>query len=272
MAQWSCENMPKANSMIRGMPAQFDNNVHCDRLRPPGAPIQADVLLCIGGGMRFFLIGDSFMTAGISSDTETYARQGFGRVLGPRGRLGLLIVDLVNGFADPAYFGGGNIPAAIAGTSVVLDEARSRGWPIAFTRVVFAEDGSDANIFSDKVPSLLSMTESSALSHIVDALAPRAGEAVIRKTLPSAFFGTGLAPWFARQAIQTIVVCGAVTSGCVRATVVDAMCHGFRPIVLEDCVGDRSIGPHQANLFDMGQKNADVMPWAELRALLGASD
>jgi maleamate amidohydrolase len=202
---------------------------------------------------------------------EVYARQGFGSKLGIVGRIGLLIVDLVNGFADPNHFGGGNIVLAIDQTRAVLAEARRRRWPIAHTRIVFADDASDANIFSAKIPTLLSLKEHAYESQIVDALAPMPGELVVRKTVPSGFFGTGLAPWLSSRRVQTLVICGAVTSGCVRASTVDAMCHGFRPIVLEDCVGDRAIAPHRANLFDIGQKVADVMDWATLKAQLPQS-
>jgi maleamate amidohydrolase len=205
-------------------------------------------------------------------ETEVYARQGFGNDLGIVGRIGMLIVDLVNGFADPEKFGGGNIPLAIDQTRLVLAEARRRIWPIAHTRIVFAEDSSDANIFSAKVRSLLNLTEHSHESQIVQTLTPLPGELVVRKTVPSGFFGTGLAPWFASRGVQTLVICGAVTSGCVRASAVDAMCHGFRPIVLADCVGDRAIGPHLANLFDMSQRVADVMDWATLEAQLPLSE
>jgi maleamate amidohydrolase len=77
--------------------------------------------------------------------------------------------------------------------------------------------------------------------------------------VPSAFFGTSLAAWLSQRGVQTLLVAGAVTSGCVRASVVDAMQYGFRPLVVSDCVGDRAIGPHDANLFDMQQKYATVL-------------
>ncbi|GBQ35359.1 isochorismatase family protein [Gluconacetobacter azotocaptans] len=204
--------------------------------------------------------------------TETnnalYQRQGFGRQLGIVGQVGLLIVDFVNGFADPAAFGGGNIPQAIAQTKPLLATARRLGWPVAHTRIVFADDGSDANVFSAKVPSMLGLTETNPTSAIVPELAPLAGEYVVRKTVPSAFSGTPLASWYAHRGVQTLVVAGCVTSGCVRASVIDAMSLGFRPIVVADCVGDRAIGPHEANLFDMAQKCGDVMPYETLLSRL----
>lgn len=195
----------------------------------------------------------------MQADQAVYERQGFGARMGIEGQIGLLIVDFVNGFADPAVFGGGNIPQAIAATVPLLAEARARGWPVAHSRIVFADNGSDSNIFALKVPSMLTLKEHDHNSAIVAQLEPAEGELVVRKTVPSAFFGTGLAAWLTQRGVRTLVVAGAVTSGCVRASVVDAMSHGFRPVVLRDCVGDRALAPHEANLFDMGQKNAEVM-------------
>jgi maleamate amidohydrolase len=134
---------------------------------------------------------------------------------------------------------------------------------IAYSRIVFADDGSDHNIFSLKVPGMLTLTENAPASAIVSELAPMPGELVVRKQVPSAFFGTGLAAWLTQRSVQTLIVAGAVTSGCVRTSVVDAMSLGFRPLVVSDCVGDRAIGPHEANLFDMEQKYATVATWRE---------
>ncbi|CAM3755953.1 N-carbamoylsarcosine amidase [Bordetella sputigena] len=195
----------------------------------------------------------------MESKEQTYARQGFGATMQPRPPYGLLIVDLVNGFADPAVFGGGNIPQAIANTVPLLAHARRQGWAIAHTRIVYADDGADGNIFSIKVPGMLTLKEHDPRSAIVAELTPREGELVVRKTVPSAFFGTSLSAWLAQRGVQTLLVAGAVTSGCVRASVVDAMQYGFRPLVVADCVGDRALGPHEANLFDMEQKYATVM-------------
>lgn len=194
------------------------------------------------------------------NESAVYARQGFGNSLRLAPPFGLLLVDFVHGFADPGAFGGGNIGPAIARSVDLLAHARKAGWPVAHTRIVFADDGANANIFSEKVPSLLALTEESRASQIVDELAPLPGEYVLRKTVPSAFFGTDLAAWFTARQVRTLAVGGCVTSGCIRASVVDAMCHGLRPVVVEDCVGDRALAPHEANLFDMRQKNAEVMP------------
>jgi len=202
-----------------------------------------------------------------TEETAVYDRQGFGRALGIRGRIGLLIVDFVNGFADPAVFGGGNIGPAIARTGDVLAHARKRRWPVAHSRIVYADDGADENIFAIKVPGMLTLTEAAPMSAIVPSLTPAADELVLRKNVPSAFFGTTLAPWLTQRGIETLLVAGATTSGCVRASVVDAMCYGFRPVVMADCVGDRALGPHEASLFDIGQKYGDVVSASTILAL-----
>lgn len=202
------------------------------------------------------------------SEAATYQRQGFGQSLEMKPPFGLLIVDFVNSFADPQVFGGGNIAPAIARTVGLLAHARRQGWPVAHSRIVFADDDGDCNIFGLKVPGMVTLKEDSHGSAIVPELAPVTGELVVRKTVPSAFFGTTLAPWLTQHGVQTLLVAGAVTSGCVRASVVDAMSWGFRPLVVSDCVGDRAIAPHDASLFDMAQKYATVAPLDEALALL----
>jgi maleamate amidohydrolase len=208
--------------------------------------------------------------ANMSRDEQVYQRQGFGVNLGIKGRIGLLIVDFVNGFADPTVFGGGNISDAIAATTKLLAEARRRGWPVAHSRIVYSDGGSDNTIFSTKVPGMATLKEDAGISAIVPELTPVPGELVVRKTVPSAFFGTGLTPWLVQHSVETLLIAGATTSGCVRASVVDAMSYGFRPVVLTDCVGDRALAPHEANLFDMGQKYADVRSFADFFSELDA--
>ena len=206
------------------------------------------------------------------SELEIYVRQGFAQKIGIGAAPALVMVDFVLGFTDPDHFGGGNINDAIERTVELLAFARERGWPVAHTRVVYAEDGADAGIFARKVPALLTLTEASPLSQIVPELAPRPGEFVVRKRGASAFFGTDLAPWLAMRRVDTLAVAGCTTSGCVRATVVDALQHNLRTICVTDCVGDRALGPHMANLFDIGQKYADLMSAEALEsAWLGLS-
>ncbi|CAH0306941.1 isochorismatase family protein [Roseomonas sp. CECT 9278] len=204
-------------------------------------------------------------------EADIYHRQGLGNPAGLGEKPALVIVDFVVGFADPAHFGGGNIAPAIEQTVALLAFARRHAWPVAHTRVVYADDGSDAGVFTLKAPSLRKLTEASPLSQIVPELAPLPGELVIRKQGASAFFDTNLAGWLAFRRVDTVAVTGATTSGCVRATVVDALQSNFRTICVTDCVGDRAIAPHEANLFDMGQKYADLMTRAELEAAWSAA-
>ncbi len=205
------------------------------------------------------------------TELDIYARQGFAQRVGIGRRLALVIVDFVVGFTDPAHFGGGNIGDAITATEGLLAHARVQAWPIAHTRVVYADDGADGGAFARKVPPLLGLTERSPLSQIVPRLAPQGGELVIRKTQASAFFNTGLAAWLSWHGVDTLAVAGCTTSGCVRATVVDAVSHNLRTIVVTDCVGDRAMGPHRANLYDMEQKYADLLTSAELQAAVPAA-
>ena len=197
-------------------------------------------------------------------EAEIYQRQGMGNRAGMGTSPALVIVDFVNGFADPAHFGGGNIGPAIEQTVQLLAFARRHRWPVAHTRVVYADDGADAGVFTLKAPALLKLTETAALSQIVPELTPVVGEHIVRKQGASGFFATNLAMWLQQRRADTVVIAGCTTSGCVRATVVDSMQHNFRTIVATDCVGDRALGPHEANLFDMGQKYADLMTRAEI--------
>ncbi|WP_434053114.1 MAG: isochorismatase family protein [Roseibium sp.] len=202
---------------------------------------------------------------------DIYQRQGYGGSVGFGTSPALLIVDFVNGFIDPDQFGGGNIAAAAAQSVKLLDVARRVGIPVVFTRMVYAIDGSDVGMFCLKATGLPQFTEQAPAGQIVDQLTPRSGELIVRKRQASAFFDTGLAGNLIARQVDTVIVAGCTTSGCVRASVVDAVSYNFRPIVVTDCVGDRAIGPHDANLFDMDQKYADLMVYSEVAARLMAS-
>jgi maleamate amidohydrolase len=195
----------------------------------------------------------------MDKDNDIYRAQGFGGRVGIGARPALCVVDFVEGFVDPKVFGGGNIIAAVANAVPLLAAARRCGLPVAFSRVVYAADGSDDCAFVRKVPALAKLTEDAPDSQIVAELKPKSNELILRKTQPSAFFGTTYADHLRSRDIDTVIVSGCTTSGCVRATVVDAMSHNFRTIVARDCVGDRSLAAHRANLFDMEQKYADVI-------------
>jgi maleamate amidohydrolase len=197
-----------------------------------------------------------------------YVQQQFGQKTGFGQRPALLVIDFVNGFTDPAILGGGNIRDAVETTLPLLEFFRARKLSVVFTRIVYADDGSDAGVWCEKAPRLRELTESAHHSQIVSELAPRRGELIIRKTQASAFFGTDLCGALISKGVDTVVVAGCTTSGCVRASVIDAMSWNFRPVVAADCVGDRALGPHEANLFDMGQKYADILTAREIMATL----
>lgn len=188
-----------------------------------------------------------------------YQAQGLGREMRIGDSFALLIVDFVNGFLDPEIFGGGTCAEAAARTVPVLAAARAAGIPVVFTRIVYADDGADRGVWCEKVPKLATLTERAASSQVADILAPASGEYVLRKKQASAFFGTDLAAYLVGKGIDTILIAGATTSGCVRASVVDAVGYNFRPLVIRDCVGDRASDPHEANLFDMEQKYAELI-------------
>ncbi len=197
-------------------------------------------------------------------ETEIYRKQQMGGTIEKGRKSALIIVDFTNGFIDPEIFGGGNTLEAAKATIPLLAAFRRRALPVVFTRIVYAEDGSDTGIWCEKVPRLRELTESNPASHIVDFLAPEAGDLIVNKTQPSAFFDTNLGSVLRAQGVDAVTVAGATTSGCVRATVVDAISANLRPTVVSDCVGDRALGPHEANLFDMKQKYANLVSSTEL--------
>ena len=199
---------------------------------------------------------------------DIYRKQQFGQQTGFGNLPALLVVDFVNGFTDPEILGGGNIAEAVTATIPLLDFFRERKLPVIFTRIVYAEDGSDAGVWCEKAPRLRDLTENAHQSQVVAELSPRPGELTIRKTQASAFFGTHLCGVLVAKGVDTVVVAGCTTSGCVRASVVDAMSMNFRTVVATDCVGDRALEPHAANLFDIGQKYADLATAREIMSAL----
>jgi maleamate amidohydrolase len=201
-------------------------------------------------------------------DLEPYRKATLGNSSGWGRRPALLIIDFTNGFNDPEKFGGGNIGAAVEQTVNLLGAARRLGMPVAFTRVVYADDGADAGVLCLKAPGLKNLTEGNPDSEIVPQLAPIPGEYVVYKQQPSAFFGTGLHSWLTFHGVDTILHTGCTTSGCVRASVIDGLSYNFRNLVVTDCVGDRAIEPHEANLFDMGQKYADLVECDEAISIM----
>ncbi len=208
-------------------------------------------------------------------DEETrnlYDERGLGRRQGAGTRPALVIIDLNRGFTDPASPLHCDTDAAVEATAKLLEAARESDCPIAFTTIQYDEGGKKvAKAFIDKVPTLLTLAPGSPWPEIDERIAPREGEPVLNKLFASGFFGTPLAPMLAAAHVDTVIVTGASTSGCVRATAVDAMQYGYRVVVPRDAVADRAPGPHEATLFDIDAKYGDVLDLDETLGLLRAA-
>jgi maleamate amidohydrolase len=202
---------------------------------------------------------------------QIYSRSGIGNRVGFGRRAAVVVVDLQNGFTDPSCSVGGDLDAVVEATRRLLDVARDQGLPIAFTAIAFQEGTLDSEPWLRKMPGLRELVEGTTWCEIDGRLDPRPEEFVVRKRAASGFFGTHLATFLAASDVDTLVVTGCVTSGCVRATVIDAVSYGYRTVVPEECVGDRAQGPHEWNLFDIDAKYADVEPLERVLARLGAA-
>jgi maleamate amidohydrolase len=195
---------------------------------------------------------------------DTYQRAGFSGTFQLGNRPAILVVDLCRGFTDPACPLGTDAPAEIERTRTVLDAAREAGVLVVFTTIAYDEAQRRTLAWVRKVPSLAELAVGSRWVEIDPRLDARPDEPVVAKTGASAFFGTPLAALLLAAGVDSLIVLGATTSGCVRASVVDAVQHGFATFVVPDCCVDRARGPHEANLFDMTAKYADALPAEEV--------
>ena len=186
-------------------------------------------------------------------------------------RPALLIVDFVMAYLDPASPLYAGVEDALASNERLLAAARAAGIPIIFTNVVYQADGADGGLFYKKIPSLRVFLEGSPLGAFPPSLQPVDGERVISKQFASAFFGTSLAETLSEEGIDTLLITGLSTSGCVRATALDALQSGFAPFVVREACGDRHPAPHEANLFDLQAKYAEVVSEQEACALISAN-
>jgi nicotinamidase-related amidase len=200
---------------------------------------------------------------------KLYAERGLGARQGAGTRPALVVVDLNRGFTDPASPLHCDTDDAVEATARLLEAARASGCPVAFTTISYDESGKRvAKAFIDKVPSLLTLAADSPWPQIDERIAPLPEEPVLNKLFASAFFGTPLSPMLAAAHCDTVVITGASTSGCVRATAVDGMQHGYKVVVPREAVADRAPGPHEANLFDIDAKYGDVVSTEEALELL----
>lgn len=189
-------------------------------------------------------------------------RAGFGQ------RPALLLIDFVQAYFDPDCPLYADVGAALASALRIRDAARAKGIPVIYTNVVYHPGGRDGGRFFEKVAPLTAFVKGSPLGAWPDGLEPTADELVISKQYPSAFFGTSLASTLTAWGVDQVILTGLTTSGCIRASCVDAMSHGFTTAVVADACGDRHADPHQANLFDMNAKYADVVSEADILAYL----
>ncbi|WP_037070016.1 isochorismatase family protein [Pseudonocardia acaciae] len=205
---------------------------------------------------------------------ELYRERGIGARQAPIRRPALVVVDLTYGFTDTDCALGceaGQVDQAVEQVARLLAAARAAGVPRAFTRIEYDEASTAiAAPFLEKMPALRECAAGSRWAEIDKRVAPEPGEPVLRKLFASGFFGTDLAAFLAVHGRDGVVVTGATTSGCVRATVVDALQHGYRVLVPRDAVVDRASGPHEAALFDIQAKYGQVVDVSEAEAVLRA--
>ncbi len=195
------------------------------------------------------------------SDASQDGRSGWGQPLSPGRRPALILIDMV-----AAYFAPGGVfelpdKTCLDVASELLAFARDRRWLVVHTRVEYGPGCVDGGVFVKKVAGLAVFARGAdeRAGRHMEAVAPERDEVVIVKQMPSAFFGTSLASTLTAAGVDTVVIGGVSTSGCVRATATDAMSHGFVPFVVADACGDRREAIHQANLSDLATKYAEVL-------------
>ncbi len=209
--------------------------------------------------------GPDTVTAWSPRSWSTYLARGIGSRVGFGRSPAILIVDMSRAFTSPHYRVGCDQTATVEAIARLLATGRSVGTPVFYTTIAYEPNGADQNAWTLKVPALLDLvvTDPAAIQ-IDERIAPLPGEIVLNKKFPSAFFGTPLVSTLAAKGIDTLILTGCSTSGCVRASAVDAVSYGLRVIVPEECVADRADDPHRANLFDINAKYGDVVSLDEV--------
>ena len=195
---------------------------------------------------------------------QDYQNAGFGRSLAFGNRPALLIVDFVRAYIEPGSPLYAGVEDAFESTKRIAAAARAAHIPVIFTGVEYEPGGINGGVFYRKVGALKAFEKGSRLAQYCNGLEPQPGELLVLKQYASAFFGTSLAATLTAQGIDTVIITGVSTSGCVRATALDACQYGFIPMVVRDAVGDRDPRPHEANLFDLQAKYAEVVSEADV--------
>lgn len=203
------------------------------------------------------------------SELDTNYAPAFGGSLPFGERPALILVDVVTAYLTPGSpLYDPRFEEALASCERLTDACRAAGVPVIFTNVSYRAGGADGGLFYRKVPVLSAFLEGSPGGAFPDSLQPRADEVVVTKQYASAFFGTSLAATLTTMRVDTVLVTGFSTSGCVRATALDALQSGFAPFVVADACGDRHAAPHDANLFDLSKKYAEVVSETQALALI----
>ncbi|MBB3086709.1 isochorismatase family protein [Geodermatophilus sabuli] len=213
------------------------------------------------------------MTAGYGEDTDrTYQQAGFGAPVRRGRRPAIVVVDLSRGFTEPEFPAGADLTDVVTATGRLIEAGRRAGAPVVFTTIAYtpAEAEGSAVTWLQKATGMRTLREGSPAVAIDPRLPMRPEDVLLVKKGASAFFGTTLAATLTGLGCDTVLVCGATTSGCVRATAVDAVQSGFPVLVPRDCVGDRAPGPHEASLFDIQAKYGDVVDLDDAVAYLAA--
>ena len=195
---------------------------------------------------------------------EVYAAAGLGQAVTVGSRPAILVVDFSCGFTDPECTLGADMSAEVEATRRLLDAGRARGVPVIFTTIGYEPSLKDGGLWLQKVPSLGDLQIGGRWVEIDPRLEPREDETIVLKKGASAFFGTNLPAILVSQVVDSVILCGATTSGCIRATAIDLLQYGYPTLVPRECVGDRAQAPHEANLFDINAKYADVVPLDEV--------
>ena len=199
-----------------------------------------------------------------SAASVDYERKGFSARSGYGTRPALLVVDFINGFTNPGTGLGGDYGAELAVTAKLLEEFRARALPVYFTTVAYEPHLRDGGQFVAKVPALSILVKGSKWVKVDDRIRPQPPEPVVLKKYASAFFDTRLEMELQGLGVDTVVIVGCTTSGCIRASAIDSMQNGFRTLVVRDAVGDRAPTPHEVNLFDIDAKYGDVVSSGEV--------
>ena len=207
----------------------------------------------------------------MSDVAENYAKA-YNRSVGFGERPALILIDFAHAYYDPEcpLYGGEGCVTALQAALTLRRAAKWAGVPVILTTVTFQLGGLDGGRFFEKAAPLEAFLPGRKTAEFAEGLVPEEDELVIAKQYPSAFFGTSLASTLTAMGCDSVLLTGLTTSGCVRASCVDAMSHGFITTVVSDACGDRHPGPHEANLFDMNAKYADVVSEAEILAFLDA--